>query len=152
MVSPPWEPYPERKRQLEERAKRSRNKRTQPRRSQKDPYPETNSSFSSSSSIEDHAHGDYGVTGYDADSVDSFYASHHGDSSKVGDGHARLRPEDCSCLDDGGCGDEDECCVHDLPGAVICPCTSRVSTAGIFEVITRSMRSATPRNEKTESA
>ncbi|CAM9440901.1 unnamed protein product [Hapterophycus canaliculatus] len=133
MVSPPWEPYPERKRQLEERARRSKNKRTQQRHIRKDRQPETNSSFSSCSSVEDHAHGDCGPTGYGADSVANVRASHGGDSPKGGDGHARVRPVDCGCLDDGGCRDEDECCVHDLPGEVTCPCASRVSTAGIFE-------------------
>ncbi|CAM9373083.1 unnamed protein product, partial [Scytosiphon promiscuus] len=138
MVSPPWEPYPERKRQLEERARRSKNKRTQPRRGRKDNNPETNSSFSSCSSAgggdQDHAKkGNRVETGYGADSAANIHVPHRGDTLKGGGGHARLRPEDCMCLDDGGCGDEHECCVHDLPGAMICPCAHHVSTEGIFE-------------------
>lgn len=76
------------------------------------------------------------------DSVADVHASRHGDSLEGGDGHVRVRPVDCRCLADGGCGDVDECCIHDdFPGAVICPCASRVSTAGVFEV-RRSMHSA----------
>lgn len=142
MVSAPWEPYPERKRKLEEKARRPKNKnnpqhwgQTGKRGRRKNHHPATDSSVSSSSS-EDHARAEGSAAGYDTDSAATSRGSHG--TVKGGDGHARVRPDDCWCLRDGGCGDEDGCCAEDLPGAVGCPCFSRISPAGAFEV--RSLR------------
>lgn len=139
MVSAPWEPYPERKRKLEERASwpKSKNNRqhwgqTGKRGRRKHHHPAPDSSCSSSSSSEDHARGAGSIAGYDADSVASSCGSHG--SLKGGDGHARVRPDDCWCLRIGGCGDEDGCCAEDLPGVVICPCFSRISLVEVSEV------------------
>lgn len=139
MVSAPWEPYPERKRKLEERARRTKDKndtqhwgQTGKRGRRKHHHPATDSSFSSSSSTDDHARGDGSIAGYGTDSVATSFGSHG--SLKDGDGHVRVRPDDCWCLRVGGCGDEDGCCAEDLPGVVICPCFSRISPAGVFEV------------------
>lgn len=147
MVSAPWEPHPERKRQLEKRARRPRNKHTQQnqrenaaksgrrKKNENRHHPATDSSFSSSSSTDGHARGG-GAAGYDADSVATSCGSSGWRSLKGGDGPAaaRVRPEDCWCLHAGGCGDEDGCCVEDLPGVVACPCFGRISMSGVFEV------------------
>lgn len=138
MVSAPWEPYPERKRKLEERAKRTKDKnvpqhcQTGKRGRRKHDRPATDSSFSSTSSTDDHAREDGSAAGCGTDSVATSCGSHG--SLKDGDGQFRVRPEDCWCLRVGGCGDEDGCCAEDLPGVVVCPCFSRISPAGAFEV------------------
>lgn len=138
MVSPPWEPHPERRLRLEKRAKRPKNKNKlqngdqAAERGRRKKHPATDSSFSSSSSTDDHARGDGSIAGYETDSVASSLDSHG--SLRGGDGHARVRPEDCWCLRVGGCGDEDGCCAEDLPGVVLCPCFSRISPAVVLEV------------------
>ncbi|CAM9143952.1 unnamed protein product [Pylaiella littoralis] len=150
MVSPPWEPYPERKRKLERRARRPRNKHnTQPLNQEEAPgegrrkkksrhghrHPATDSSFSSSSSTDYHTQrgGGSAEGGYDIDSVASSHGFDGLGSLEGGDSHTRVRPDDCWCLRDGGCGDEDGCCVEDLAGEVFCPCFSRISTAVVLE-------------------
>lgn len=136
MVSPPWEPYPERKRKLEERAKRPKNKQDRQKSIKKHcrKNPATDSSFSSSSSAS-------GGRVLPADGLDggntepaTDHHQHHTHGAYRKDGHVRVRPEDCWCLRESGCGDEDGCCVEDLPGAVVCPCFQRVSTVHILEV------------------
>lgn len=134
MVSPPWEPYPERKRKIEERAKRPKKrggKRCAQHLRRKNRDPATDSSFSSSSSTDNH---DGGEAGNEEDSATVSCYPHGGGILQDGESHARVRPEDCRCLDDGGCGDEDGCCAEDLPGVVVCPCLDRVSRTGMFEV------------------
>lgn len=136
MVSPPWEPFPDRKRKLEERAKRPKKRREKSStqyRGRKTRHPATDSSFSSSSSTEDHARGD-GPAGNDAYSATTSSYPHGGETLQVGESHSRVRPSDCRCLHDGGCGDEDGCCAEDLPGVAVCPCVDRVSATGMFEV------------------
>lgn len=146
-MNPPWEPYPERKRKLEERARRPKSK-ANPRvpggknagslGRRRNRNPATDSSISSSSSADDHARGADGVVaGYDTDSVASSCGSYRKGLLKSGDSHVRARPGNCSCLQDGGCGDEDGCCAEDLPGVEACPCFDRVSTAGVVEVSTK---------------
>lgn len=132
MVSPPWEPYPERKRKLEERARRPKNKQGRPKSEKKHGRkrnPETDSSYSSSgseapnSSIprEETAHAEY--------------HQHHTHGTYRKDGHVRVRPEDCWCLRDGGCGDEDGCCGEDFPAGIAgCPCFERLSAVHVLEV------------------
>lgn len=154
MVSPPWEPYPERKRKLERRARRPRNKHNnQPLNQEEAPgegrrkkkyrhghrHPATDSSFSSSSSTDYHTQrgGGSAEGGCDIDSVASSHGFDGLGSLEGGDSHTRVRPDDCWCLRDGGCGDEDGCCVEDLPGEVVCPCFSRILTAVVLEVTKR---------------
>lgn len=146
-MSPPWEPYPERKRKLEERARRPKSKanpqipggkRAGSLGRRRNRNPAGDSSFSSSSSsADDHAQGGDGVAaGYDTDSVATSCGSYRKGLLKSGDSHVRVRPDNCSCLQDGGCGDEDGCCAEDLPGVEACPCLDRVSTTGVLEVST----------------
>ena len=135
MVSPPWEPYPERKRKLEERAKRPKNKQDRQKSSKKHRRrnPATDSSFSSSGS----ASGGRVPPANDRDGEKAEPVAehhHHTHGSHRKDGHFRVRPEDCWCLRESGCGDEDGCCVEDLPGVVVCPCFERVSAVNILEV------------------
>lgn len=154
MVGAPWEPYPERERKLERRARKPRNKhntRKLNRHASTNPgsrkkqnrhhghHPATDSSFSSTSSTEHHAReGVGGAAGrYDTDSVVSSCDNTGLGSLKSDNSLARVRPDDCWCLRDGGCHDEDGCCVEDLPGEVVCPCFSRISSVVVVEVTKR---------------
>lgn len=134
MVSPPWEPYPEQKRKLEERAKRPKHKPDRQKSNGKKHRrrnPATDSSFSSSSSASDGR-----APPANTDSVADDHQHHtHGAYRK--DGHVRVRPDDCWCLRESGCGDEDGCCVEDLPGALVCPCFQGASAVNILEVRVR---------------
>lgn len=134
MVNPPWEPYPERKKRLEERARRQKNKQKRGREPNKhDKKTATNSITSTSSGDTDLL-----PTGRDED-IDSITCDHHdhGDgqsSTQHSTGHVRVRPGDCWCLKEGGCGEEDGCCMEDLPGVTECPCQQRFNIAIVFEV------------------
>lgn len=133
-MNPPWEPYPERKKRLEERARRPKNKQKRGGEPNKHAKKTATNSISSTSSADT----DLLPTGRDED-LDSITCDHqdHGDgqgSSQHPAGHIRVRPDNCWCLKEGGCGDEDGCCMEDLPGVTECPCQQRVNIAVVFEV------------------
>ena len=130
MVSPPWEPFPERKRKLEGRGKRSKNRRNRGA-SKRRRNPATDSSFSSSSPSGERLPTDR--SGEETDDF-GFFRHRRGSEGPRKDLHIRERPEDCWCLREGGCGDEDGCCVEDLKGVNMCPCLQRISVAAVPEV------------------
>lgn len=154
MANPPWEPYPERKRKLEERANRPKNKHDIRKDGQKAKLnntsnssrsrnPATDSSFSSFSStstlpgVVDNSDTPQERTGERKGHFNSDNNHHHqrkcsGESSHHV--HARKRPENCQCLEEGGCGDEDGCCMEDLPRATECPCHLK-NMVDLFEVV-----------------
>lgn len=131
MANPPWEPYPERKRKLQERARKPKNKHNRGGSKRGRNNPATDSSFSSSSASTDRLpSGRDGET----DSIDT-WGQDDGQRGPHKEAHIRVRPDDCWCLHEGGCGDEDGCCVEDLPGISVCPCLHRFSGASsVFEV------------------
>lgn len=138
MANPPWEPYPERKKRLEERGRRPKNKQKRGGESSKHAKNmATTNSISSTSSADT----DLLPTGRDEE-IDSTSCDHeeHGDgkgSLRHTASHIRVRPDDCWCLREGACGDEDGCCMEDLPGVTECPCQQRINTADVFEVSSR---------------
>lgn len=160
MANPPWEPYPEKKRKLDERAQRSRNKHRQlggrggekdncnvGKRSSRNPATDSSlsSSASSVSSASTYASADlpprpdrgkrhHRRHSKGRKSTTTGNNHHHSMSSASSHFHARVRPENCECLAEGGCGDEDGCCVEDLPGAAECPCHGKNTTAVILWV------------------
>lgn len=157
MANPPWEPYPERKRRLEQRAQRPKNKHRQvgennvntaSRHGSRNPATDSSlSSPSSASSASTRASADllprpHRAKGHQRHSNgpisttdrDSQQHCRHSGSSESYHVHARVRPEECKCLEEGGCGDEDGCCVEDLPSATECPCHRKNTPADIVWV------------------
>lgn len=127
MANPPWEPYPENKKKIQERGKRSKNKQSQqgPKYQRANPATDSSLSLSSSTSTDPLPE--------EIASVTSCSHTHEGEGS-LQSSHTRVRPEECCCLSGGGCGDEDGCCVEDLFGTTECPCFQRINITDTFEV------------------
>lgn len=134
MASPPWEPYPETKRKFEERGRVKRNTHKQ-NPSRKGGATgtgnlATDSSFSSISSNSTSSE----VLSNDSDDTQGSRQKRRNDSHHPQQHvHARVRPDGCWCQRDGGCGDEDGCCMEDVPHAIQCPCLLR-NTVEVYEV------------------
>lgn len=128
MENSPWEPYPERKRKLEERRRRPKNGHKRGGISNRDTNPTGDSSFSTSPSSSDRLPSDCFYI------EETGHSSHNGNDGTTRDSHILKRPVDCSCLHLGGCGDEDGCCAEDLKGLLVCPCLQRITNNHSSEV------------------
>lgn len=131
MVSPPWEPYPERKRKLDERSRRPKN--THKRRESKACTEGAADGLSTSSRASADTKKRPCGAQDSKDPVGLTDGTSHiwHESDEV---HARARTEDCCCLLSNGCGDEDGCCAEDSRGVMVCPCLHRLPTMVIAQV------------------
>lgn len=131
MASPPWEPYPEQRRKLEQR----RARRSQP----KDPLVSSGAkkSITVKTVLESLVSPTPSVTkitdaqdeGKSGDGGGGGYFRHIQDRD---DEHnlTPLRPENCRCSREGGCGNKGGCCrMEGSSEGLSCPCNLREISA-----------------------